>query len=71
MLLPVLRIQDVYPGSGFFPIPDSGSNKQRAGKNKIVVLPFLVENYLHFCTGTENDLSQLTQNLIIFNPKYC
>jgi hypothetical protein len=47
MLLPVLRIRDVYSGSGFFPIPDPGSNKKKAGKNKIVV-PVLVKNYLIF-----------------------
>jgi hypothetical protein len=36
----VLRIRDVYPGSGFFSIPDPGFNKKEEGK-KFVVLPFL------------------------------
>jgi hypothetical protein len=36
--------------------------KKELGKNKLVVSPFLVENYLVFLTATEKDLSQLTQN---------
>jgi hypothetical protein len=42
----VLRIRDVYPGSGFFSIPDPGSknsNKRKRGvKKKFVVIPFYV-----------------------------
>ncbi len=34
----VLRIRDVYPGSGFFPIPDPGSQKTWGGKKKIFYL---------------------------------
>jgi hypothetical protein len=40
----VLRIRDVYPGSGFFPIPDPGSKKTLGGKinlKKICCLTFL------------------------------
>jgi hypothetical protein len=40
----VLRIRDVYPGSCFLSIPDSGSNNsnKRKGEQKFVVLPFNV-----------------------------
>jgi hypothetical protein len=31
-ICPVWRIRDVYPGSGFFPIPDPGSKKTWGGK---------------------------------------
>jgi hypothetical protein len=34
--------------SGFFSIPDPGSDKKKQGKNKLVVLPVLVDNYLIF-----------------------
>jgi hypothetical protein len=66
----VLRIRDVYPGSEFFPIP-SPTKKKEQGKNKLVVLPFLIEKLLIFKAGTEKQLSQFTQNLSIFNPKNC
>ena len=61
----VLRIRDVYPGSGFFFIPDPGSrisdpksnqHKMRE-KIKLVVLPFF---------KLFNFLSKLTKNLSIF-----
>jgi hypothetical protein len=49
------------PDPDFFPsrIPDATKKEQ---KNKLVVLPLLVENYLIFLTGIEKYLSQLTQN---------
>ncbi len=34
-LCPVLRIQDVYPGSEFLPIPDPGSRGQKATGSRI------------------------------------
>jgi hypothetical protein len=33
----VLRIRDVNPGSGFFPIPDP--TKKEQGENKLIALP--------------------------------
>jgi hypothetical protein len=63
-------VADVYLGSGSFSIPDP--TKKEKGKNKLVVLPVLVDNYLIFFeTGTKNDLSRLIQNLSKFNPKNC
>jgi hypothetical protein len=45
----VLRIGDIYPGAGFFFIPDpKKKKKKRAGKNNLALLPFLVENYFMF-----------------------
>jgi hypothetical protein len=38
---------------------------------KELAINFTKLKILFFPTGTENDLSQLTQNLSIFNPKYC
>jgi hypothetical protein len=52
--------------SGFFPIPDTRSNKKRGGHKF-----HKIKNYLIFLTDTEEDLSQLTQIWSIFNPKYC
>jgi hypothetical protein len=38
---PVLRIRDIYPGSGFLSIPDPGSNNiKRGGGKTFLVLPF-------------------------------
>jgi hypothetical protein len=61
-------------------IPDSWSNnnnKWARKNNQIVVLPFVVainftkvEKHLMFWTWTEQDLSHLTKNLSIFNPKF-
>ncbi len=53
----------------FIPDPDFFSNrgsriqqKKEQGKNKLVVLSVLVDNYLIFSTGTnKKDSSQLTQ----------
>jgi hypothetical protein len=47
----MVRIREVYTGSGFFShpgswIPDPTIKEQ--GRNKVAVLPFLVENYLSF-----------------------
>jgi hypothetical protein len=65
----VLRNRDIYPGSGCFSISDP--TKKDEGKNKFVVFPVLVDNFLIFGTGTKKYLSQLTQNLSIFDPKNC
>ncbi len=61
---PVLRIRYVYPGSGFFSILDPTKKRDCHKFHEI-------ENYLKFSTGTEKDSSQLTQNLSIFNRRYC
>jgi hypothetical protein len=50
------------PDPDFFPsrIPDT--TKKEQGKNKLVVLSVLVDNYLIFSTGTnKKDSSQLTR----------
>jgi hypothetical protein len=56
----VWRMRDVYPGSRslIFSVPDPGSrihNKKEQGKNKLLVLPFFVENNLIFLTSTAKD----------------
>jgi hypothetical protein len=38
----VLRIRDVYPGSGFFPIPDPKTATKERGEKKKFVIPFYV-----------------------------
>jgi hypothetical protein len=43
-------------------------HKKEQEKNKLVGLSFWVENYLY---RTEKDLSLLTQNLSVYNPKNC
>jgi hypothetical protein len=63
----VLRIRDVYPGSGFFSIADPGSNKKKEVAIKYTKLKIIY--FLETCT--KKDFSQLPQNLSIFNPKYC
>jgi hypothetical protein len=50
-------------------MPDPVSNKKEQGKNKLVVLLFLAENYLSFWTGTDKYLSPLTQNKVFLTQK--
>jgi hypothetical protein len=52
--------------------PSRTQPKKEQGKNKSAVLPVMVDSSLFFeQVPTKKDLSQLTQNLSILNPKNC
>jgi len=48
MIQPVLRIPDVYPGSGFLPIPDPGSRISNPGSNQKRGGKFFLFNLFNF-----------------------
>jgi hypothetical protein len=53
------------------PNPDYFPSHTQIKHKKELAINFTKLKILFFPTGTENDLSQLTQKLGIFNPKYC
>ncbi len=62
--------------SPFFPIPVLKTTKKKKVKNFLSCITFLcshkfhkIENFLIFRTSSKKDLSYLTKNLSIFNPK--
>ncbi len=57
------------PHPDFFHPRSRIQQKKIREKNKLFVLPFLVENFFIFWTGAEKDSSLLTQNLSILTKK--
>ncbi len=74
----MLRIRDVYPGSGFFPIPDPGSknSNKREGWKKFCCHTFLcsnkfhkIENYFSFEVLKEKIWANFQRTIELFTQK--
>ncbi len=80
LYLPVWRIQDVYPGSWFLPIPDPGSwipdlgsqiqkQQRKTGVKKFFCQTIFCSHKFH--KTQEKNLAQFSKNYWSFYPKNC